>query len=655
MEHRSTRRLTSGAAVIAIVLAALSPLIGAASAQATAGYVGVPTGDAWVDSTLAPMAKDVEYSSTLTLPSTNGTWFNIAVHYLPAGLYWTLSDDIITVSGTPTDGGTLADFYFDADGVDGAHTILTFYEVYIDPGIPATSTTVISNVEASPYTGLNLAATVFGNSPTGSVEFFVVGGVSIGTVSLLGGVATFTGPVDPSYIGQTIAVRAVYNGDLNNAYSATTVPASVHIFASLTVSGTVSRNGSALVTTVELQHPATLAILATTTSTGGAYSFTIPGIDTLTESDTQYLIRAQVGAGYVYYSADGGPGAPNQVLTDADYTTPTTWGSGFNLYDNVAPVWSDTTLASSAVGTTYSNFVAATGTAVLHYVRTGGALPLGLTLDELTGEIHGTPLIEDTKTFTITASNDYGSVEHEFSMTTGPAGVAPTWSETAIEDLTVGVAVSDSVTAVGDPTIVYSVAGDLPTGLALDTVTGAITGTPTEAGDFEFTLTATNAFGHVDEHKSVTVVVAPELDLQLQFAPGTDITDAKTEISADGLQVGSTYTLYLHSTPILLYSAIVDATGGFSWLVTIPANTPVGAHELILTGVAPDGTVMTAHAWFTLRADGTIGAISYLGPLALAVALAFTGSEPLLPLGIASLLVLGGYLALRRSRSVRAS
>ena len=649
MEHTSSRRLRAGAAVIAVLLAALSPLVGASAASAIPpGYVGVATGDTWVDNTLDLMTKDVAYSSTLTVPSTNGTWINIAAHNLPAGLSISVSGDIVTVYGTPTAGGTMDDFYFDADGGDSAHTILTFSEIYIDPGVPASTTTLASNVEASPYTGLDLIANVSGASPTGTVTFSI-GGSPIGTGALVGGVATFTGAINQSYVGTTVVVTASYPGDSGNAPSSST--ASVYIFRSVTVSGTVSRNGSALSTTVELLHPVLLTVLATTTSTGGAYSFSFPGIDTTAAATAQYLIRAQVAGGYVYYSADGGPGVANQTITDADYPTPTTWGAGFNLYDNVAPVWSDTTIAASAVGSAYSDYVVAPGTAVLHYIVTAGGLPLGIDLDELTGELYGTPLIEDTKTFTITASNAYGSVSHAFSMTTGPAGVAPTWSETVVGDGVVGTTFTDSVTAVGDPVIVYSVSvGTLPTGLAFDTASGAVTGTPTAEGDFTFTLTATNAFGHVDQPYTVTVVAAPELDLELKFAAGTTIGDAKTEISADGLQVGSTYTLYLHSTPILLYSAIVDATGGFTWLVTLPANTPVGAHELILTGVAPDGTVMTARAWFTLRADGTIGAVSYLGPLALA----FTGSEPLLPLGVASLLILGGYLALRRVRVSRA-
>ena len=56
------------------------------------------------------------------------------------------------------------------------------------------------------------------------------------------------------------------------------------------------------------------------------------------------------------------------------------------------------------------------------------------------------------------------------------------------------MAYSDGVSAFGNPAATYSLsAGALPTGLSLDTATGAITGTPTAAGAaYDFTITVTN-------------------------------------------------------------------------------------------------------------------------------------------------------------------
>lgn len=654
MKNTIWRRLSAMAAAIAVAAISLLPLA-ATPAFAAVVYTGTASGDAWVDSTLDYMTKDAAYSSTLTLPSSNGPWDNLAAHDLPAGLSMNRAGDLVTISGTPTVGGTVDDFYFDADGGDGAHTTLTFSEVYIDPGLPASSIAIVTNVEASPYTGVNVTATVSGATPTGTVAFAVVGGASLGSVAMVGGVATYTGAVSETHVGQTIAISATYSGDAGNAASATSESASVYIFRSSTVSGTVTRNGLARTTTVELENvTGSPTIVQATTSTDGNYSFTVDGIDTIAEATHEYYIRAEAYILNAYYGTTGGPGVPNLDRDSATATSPTTWGPGFTIYDNVPPVWNDTTLATPRVDSAYSDFVTArAGSAPVTYSIVAGGLPAGLTLNTTTGEISGTPSSQTTKTFTIRADNGYGTVDNEFSLTPGAPGVAPTWTETEIADLTVGEVLADSVTAAGDPTIVYSVStGELPTGLALNTATGAITGTPTVAGEFDFVLTATNAFGHVDQSYDVTVAAAPELDLELNFAPGTSIDDAATEISADGLKVGSTYTLYLHSTPILLYSDIVDSTGGFTWLVNLPANTPVGAHELILTGIAPNGDTLTAHAWFTLLSNGTIGAISYSGPLYLA--LAFTGTEPLVPLGIASLLLLGGYLAIRRGHGIRA-
>ena len=59
----------------------------------------------------------------------------------------------------------------------------------------------------------------------------------------------------------------------------------------------------------------------------------------------------------------------------------------------------------------------------------------------------------------------------------------------------VGILYADGVNASGSPAPTYSIsAGALPAGLVLNATTGAITGTPTTAGEFDYTITATNGF-----------------------------------------------------------------------------------------------------------------------------------------------------------------
>jgi hypothetical protein len=83
-----------------------------------------------------------------------------------------------------------------------------------------------------------------------------------------------------------------------------------------------------------------------------------------------------------------------------------------------------------------------------------------------------------------------------FTVTPSPAFTDSTIVSTA----NVGAAYSDAVAASGSPTYaVRNVADDatgvLPTGLTLNTSTGAITGTPTAPGVFNFRIRATNAGG----------------------------------------------------------------------------------------------------------------------------------------------------------------
>ena len=646
------------------------PALASAPAQAgPSGYTGsVTTGPDWPDKHLALMVVGESYEDYLEAPyefdpRDHGTAFD--VDGLPDGI----AIDVVTnttllVSGSPTSSDPL-DMTIYWYGTEGDVATLTFtgeVETSTSPTI-----TTLTTADFATASSVGLSATVAGNpatteAPSGTVEFYA-GATLIGSGTVgAGGVATATGVISGSTPGTSAVITAKYLGDAN--YTSSTSAGTNVLLYLPEASGVVQRNGQALAGVVVALLNAGDSSVVTSVTTGGSGAFTLNpgGITSSALAERLYYIRATYPDGAVAYFVSGG--AADTAIGGATTTGPAKlWHNSLVINHSVAPVWTDTTLATPRQESAYSDFVAASSPTAVSYEVTSGILPNGLALDEETGKVSGTPtcalLARGASDachyeFTITASNGYGTVTHDFSGTLLPAGVKPTWTDESLGDLQVGASVNDGVAASGDPTIVYSVtAGTLPAGLTLSASTGAITGTPTTVGPYEFTITAANAYGTITADFDGDVAAKPEIELTLDFAAGTKLEDASSTIGAEGLKVGSTYTLTMHSTPVVLYTGIVGPTGGFTWNVALPANTPAGAHRLVLSGIAPDGSTLTATAWFTLLADGTIGAVSYTGPLAYGT-LALTGADPALPLAIGSgLLLLGSLMLLRTRREQR--
>ena len=82
-----------------------------------------------------------------------------------------------------------------------------------------------------------------------------------------------------------------------------------------------------------------------------------------------------------------------------------------------APTITTDTLPNGKVGEAYSHTLTADGTTPITWSISGSALSEGLTLNETTGEISGTPTAEGTAKFTVKAENSAGSDTKELSIT----------------------------------------------------------------------------------------------------------------------------------------------------------------------------------------------------------------------------------------------
>lgn len=133
-------------------------------------------------------------------------------------------------------------------------------------------------------------------------------------------------------------------------------------------------------------------------------------------------------------------------------------------------------------------FVSVTGQPPYSWAVVSGALPTGMVLGTVnanTAMVFGTPTTPGTFIFTLRATNASGSyMQKSFTMR-----VVGFTTASPLPNATLGSAYTDNVSATGGSgNYQFSITtGALPTGLTMDAL-GAITGTPTTAGVYTFTV-----------------------------------------------------------------------------------------------------------------------------------------------------------------------
>ena len=122
-----------------------------------------------------------------------------------------------------------------------------------------------------------------------------------------------------------------------------------------------------------------------------------------------------------------------------------------DIKGNVPPSITTTSLVDGTVNTAYSATLEASGNPTSWEI-TDGSLPTNFTLNASTSEISGTPTTAETSTFTVTATNDYGSDSQELTLTIDAQTNVPVASVTLNKSsLSLEVGTSETLTATITP------------------------------------------------------------------------------------------------------------------------------------------------------------------------------------------------------------
>ena len=281
--------------------------------------------------------------------------------------------------------------------------------------------------------------------------------------------------------------------------------------------------------------------------------------------------------------------------------------SGVNIW--VTPKLNFTSPPSSVTGITGTTGVFMTTTIVAiealnagyHYVVTAGALPVGLTLNQTTGVLSGTPSSTSAGSYpiTITASDSStppvtGSISFPITINaplvvTGPTG----WSAVF------GTAASGSFTATGGlAPYTFATTSTLPTGMTLSGAGVLATTTSTKGGTFPMTVTATDSTSGTALTGSTTYLATVALNVTNGGACTLSKGSGGTcpAITVTGTNAGST-TYALDPTSAALNGLTVP--GG---VVTLAASSTPTNGTYTVTVTATEGT---KNALSTGLASGT--------------------------------------------------
>jgi uncharacterized protein (TIGR03437 family) len=270
-------------------------------------------------------------------------------------------------------------------------------------------------------------------------------------------------------------------------------------------------------------------------------------------------------------------------------------------------VTSGTVLPPGTTGASYSATLMAAGGQPPYNWAISGSLPPGLTFNPATATFSGVAGTAGTYGFTATVTDNLGAhASQNFSITISSAVSGFNITNVSFASGVVGQAYQQPLTTTGgcttpfSPQPVFSVSGgSLPTGLIVQTnadFSRSITGTPTTAGTFNFTLTATDACTKSVSAAFAITITSTATTLQMLVNPGS----ATFTVATGGVSSPTDQTIALTSTSgTLTYTVTAATTSGGNWLIlrntgsgSTPSSITIGAANFSSLGAGTyHGTV----------------------------------------------------------------
>jgi uncharacterized protein YhjY with autotransporter beta-barrel domain len=505
------------------------------------------------------------YAQTLT--ATGGVapyGFAVTAGALPSGIILSSSG---ALSGTSVEVGTYA-FTVTATDANGQASSRAYTVTIAAPTLtmtPAAGT--LTAAYGAPYS----QAFTAGGSP-GPYTYVLTGAL----------------PAGMSFSGNTVSGTPTVPGSYPITITATdTVLTGAGAPFSITQNYTIDVPSPTLTLT-----PATLP----STTAGTAYSQTLSAAGGV--APYAYTVTAgTLPTGLTLSSAGVLSGTPTEAGTfNVSFTATDTYGQTVARAYTLTVATPTLTLSPAAgalpnasAGVAYSQSLTVTGGIAPYTTTLTGTLPTGLVFDPATLRFSGTPTQSGSFTLTVTTTDSTTGIPATTSATYTLAVLVPTLSLTpdTLTGAMAGVAYTQTFAASGGiaPYQYALSAGTLPTGLSLNASTGQLAGTPTQAGSFDISITATDS----TTGTAATITRAYTLVVSVP----TIVVDPETLPSA------------LQSVP---YNAALSARGGTApYTFAVDAGTLPAGMSLTAAGALSGTPTATGTFNVTFRATDALG------------------------------------------------